>query len=99
MYILYAKKIVDYPYSHFITYAKLVRNEMTNRGYQTRNSVWDKIISLKPTWKEIDCNDLYCGWMDKQYLDICYYNLLEKYLCGDIEEQDWKKIIKKYSYY
>ena len=58
-------KVIDYPYDHFITYAKLVRNEMTNRGYQTRNSVWDKIISLKPIWKEIDFNDLYCvGWIN-----------------------------------
>ena len=89
-------KVIDYPYDHFITYAQLVRNEMTNRGYQTRNSVWDKILSLKPIWKKIDFNDLYCGWMDKQYLTICYYNLLEKYLFGGIKEEDWKKILNKY---
>ena len=90
-------KVVDYPYDHFITYAQLIRNEMTNRGYQTRNSVWDKIISLKPIWKEIDFNDLYYDWMNKQYLEICYYNLLEKYLCGGIKEEDWEKILKKYN--
>lgn len=41
-------KVVDYPYDHLITYAQLVRNEITNKGYQTRNSAWDKIVSLKP---------------------------------------------------
>lgn len=89
-------KVVDYSYDHLITYAQLVRNEMTNRGYQTRNCVWNKIISLKLAWKEIDFNDLYYDWMDKQYLKICYYNLLEKYLCGGIREEDWKKILNKY---
>ena len=53
-------KVIDYPYDHFITYAKLVRAEMTNRGYQTKNSVWCKIVSLNPIWKEINFNDLFC---------------------------------------
>ena len=92
-------KVMIYSYDHFITYAKMIRTEMTSRGYRTMDSVWNKIVSLKPGWKEVKFNLLYSDWMDKQYLNICYYNLLEKYLCGGIEEEDWKKIIKKYSYY
>lgn len=89
-------KIVDYPYSHFITYAKMIRKEMTSRGYQTRDSVWDKIVSLNPLWQEVEFDKLYSDWMDKQYLKICYYNLLEKYLCKGIEEKDWQKINEVY---
>ena len=90
-------KVMDYPFDHFITYAKIVREEMTRRGYQTRNSVWDKIIALRPTWHIINFNSLYFDWMDNQYLRICYYNLLEKYLCGGIKEEDWNKILSKYN--
>lgn len=89
-------KVMDYPFDHFITYAKIVREEMTRRGYQTRNSVWDKIVALQPTWHTINFNSLYFDWMDNQYLRICYYNLLEKYLCGGIKEEDWSKILSKY---
>ena len=89
-------KVMDYPFDHFITYAKIVREEMTRRGYQTRNSVWDKIVALQPIWHTINFNSLYFDWMDNQYLRICYYNLLEKYLCGGIKEEDWKKILNKY---
>ena len=91
-------KIMDYSYDHFITYAKLVREEMNRRGYQTRNNVWEKIISIKLDWKEIEFDKLYLNWMDRQYLNICYYNLLEKYLFGGIEEKDWQKILKKCGY-
>lgn len=35
--------ILDYPFDHFISYAKLVREEMTKRGYRTMESVWKKL--------------------------------------------------------
>lgn len=41
-------KIMDYPLDHFITYAKLIREEMTKRGYRTMDRVWDKIVSVSP---------------------------------------------------
>lgn len=85
-------KVLDYDFDHFITYSKLIRDEMTRRNYRTMNSVWDKIVMLKPDWKEINTAILYDGWMDNEYLNICYYNLLEKYRCGGIAEEDWKKI-------
>ena len=85
-------KVLDYDFDHFITYSKLIRDEMTRRNYRTMNSVWDKIVMLKPDWKEINTAILYDGWMDNEYLNICYYNLLEKYRCGSIAEEDWKKI-------
>ena len=56
------------------------------------DSVWNKIVALKPDWQEIDFDNLYFNWMNSEYLRICYYNLLEKYRCGGIREDDWKAI-------
>lgn len=85
-------RVLDYDFDHFITYSKLIREEMTRRKYRTMDSVWNKIVSLKPDWKEIPKEDLYKEWMDDIYLDICYHNLLEKYICGGITEEDWLPI-------
>ena len=86
-------KIMDYPLDHFITYAALVRGEMGNRCYKTMDSVANKIISLKPDWQAIPANELYDQWMDYKYLNICYWNLYEKYNCGGISQEEWDKIV------
>ena len=88
--------ILNYDYNHFISYAELVRNEMTKRGYRTMNSVWEKIISLKPDWDKLSFDKIYEDKMNNEYLIICYYNLYEKYLCGGIKEEDYNKILQKY---
>ena len=88
-------KIMDYDLDHFITYAKLVRDEMTERGYRTMDSVWNKIVAVKPDWKKIDIALLYYDWMDAEYMDICFYNLLEKYRCGGISQEDFDKIAQR----
>lgn len=87
-------KVLDYSFDHFITYAKLVRSEMTRRGYRTMNSVWEKIENLKPDWKEVDFQELYKDWHNKRYLLQCYYNLEEKYDCGGISKEEFEKIIE-----
>ena len=84
--------VLDYDYDHFISYAYYVREEMTRRGYRTMNSVWDKIVALKPDYLIVPLNELYKGKMNSVYLNICYYNLYEKYLCGGIKQEDWDKI-------
>ena len=58
------------------------------------NSVWEKIISLKPDWKRLPHNKIYEEKMNDIYLKICYYNLLEKYLCNGIYEDDFDKIMQ-----
>ena len=87
-------KIMDYPLDHFISYAYYIRQEMTNRGYKTMDSVWNKIVGLKPDWKLISVDDIYSKWMTPEYVTICYWNLKEKYLCGGISEEEWNKIAK-----
>ena len=85
-------KVMNYSFNHFISYAGYVRDEMTKRGYRTMDSVWNKITSLKNDYKILDIDEIYIDWMNDTYLDICYYNLYEKYLCGGITDNDWQKI-------
>ena len=89
--------VTDYSYDHFISYAKLVRAEMTRRGYRTMQNVMDKIESLCPTFMEIPFEEIYREKMDNTYLTICYYNLYEKILCGGIQEPDSDNIINLYN--
>ena len=84
--------VLDYDYDHLISYAYYVREEMTRRGYRTMNSVWEKITSLKSNYTILPLEVIYPEKMDTLYLNICYYNLYEKYLCGGIKQEDWDKI-------
>lgn len=91
---LLVNKVLNYDFDHFITYSKLVKDEMTTRGYRTTSTVWDKIVNLEPSWKEIPINELFPNWHTGRYLKQCYYNLEEKYDCGGISLEDWAKIEK-----
>lgn len=91
--------VLDYPYADFISYAYYIRAEMTKRGYRTMNSVWEKICSLDSNWNKniLALNEVYKEKMNRTYLDICWYNLYEKFLCGGIPEKEWEIICKTYS--
>lgn len=84
--------IMDYDFDDFISYAYYVREEMTRRGYRTMNSVWEKIVSLKPDYYLLPLSSVYPEKMDNLYFNICLYNLCEKHLCGGISNEDWEKI-------
>lgn len=89
--------VLDYDYDNFISYALYLRQEMTKRDYRTMDSVWLKIISLKSDYNILPLEEVYKEKMDYQYLNICYYNLYEKYLCGGISQLDWDKIKHKFT--
>jgi uncharacterized protein (TIGR02328 family) len=74
--------VLDYDYSNLISYAYYLREEMKNRGIRTMDSVWNKIVSLKPDYVLLPLENVYKDKMNDLYLKICYYNLYEKYLCG-----------------
>lgn len=84
--------VLDYDFDHFISYAYYIREEMTRRSYRTMNSVWEKIVALKSNYTILPLEVIYPEKMDTLYLNICYYNLYEKYLCGGIKQEDWDKI-------
>lgn len=86
--------VTEYPYDHFINYAQYVREVMTIRGYRTMESVWDKIVALKPDWKLMPIKEVYEDKMNETYYTICFWNLYEKILCGGIKEPDSSNIIK-----
>ena len=86
--------VLEYDYDHFISYAYYVRQEMTSRGYRTMDSVWNKIVALKPDYTLLPLNDVYERKMDLTYANICYFNLFEKWLCGGISDEDWNKIVE-----
>ena len=84
--------VLDYDFDHFINYAAAVRSEMTSRSYRTMDSVWNKIVELKPDYQILPFDEIYKEKMNKDYFQICYFNLYEKYLCGGIKEEDMNKI-------
>ena len=89
-------KILDYPREHFISYALYVRQEMTRRGYRTMESVWNKIYCTRESdYGELEIvplEDLFPGWHNDRYLEQCYFNLEEKYDCGGVDEEWFKKV-------
>ena len=84
--------VLDYDYDHFISYCFYLREEMTLRGYRTMNSVWDKITSLKSNYAILHQSEIYPIKFDQIYREVCYYNLLEKYMCGGIKISDWERV-------
>ena len=80
--------IMDYDFDHFISYAYYIRQEMTKRKYRTMNSVWEKIVSLKPNWTLLPLEEVYKNKMNDFYLTVCYYNLYEKFDCGMFDNFD-----------
>lgn len=92
--------VMEYPLSYFITYAAAIREEMRRRGYRTMDKVWDKITSICDNdYTIFPIDEIYKGWMDKDYMNICYYNLFEKFLRGGITEKDWSNIKSAYAIY
>ena len=89
-------KVLNYPREHFISYALYVRQEMTRRGYRTIDSVWDKIYCTRETdygeMEFVPLEDLFPGWHNDRYLEQCYFNLEEKYDCGGVDKEWFKKI-------
>ena len=84
--------VYDYSKEHLYTYSWLIIKEMKQRGYKVNLENFDKYF------KDIDENiiivkeELYKDKMNKEYLTICCFNLLEKYRCGGITDDEWKKI-------
>ena len=85
--------VLNYSWNDFISYAYYVRQEMTNRGYRTMSSVWDKITAVSADYNIIPFEEVYKEKMDDTYFKICFYNLYEKILCGGITEPDSSNII------
>lgn len=80
-------KVLAYDLSHFIQYSQMIREEMSKRGYRTTDAVMAKIESLPhdPLSAKWHYMFLFEGWHEDRYFQQCYYNLQEKYGCGELE--------------
>lgn len=81
--------IYDKPKEDLYNYSVKFINELNNRNYKIDLTKFygyfdgEKIDYMKEPFPEK---------MDDEYLTICYFNLLEKYRCGGITEDEWKLI-------
>ena len=89
-------KIMDYSLEHFVSYAYYVRNEMTRRGYKTMDRVWDNIASVIDECDILPLDNLFPQWHNFRYLGQCYLNLEEKYDCGGLTDEEFKKITEEF---
>ena len=87
---------MDYDLDHFINYAAAVQCELCSRDYHPSDAVWKKIEDLKPDWNPMGLEEVYPEKMDEMYLNICFWNLYEKFLCGGITKQEFEKIESVY---
>lgn len=92
--------ILDYPIEHFIFYSIYVRKEMAKRGYKTMQKVEDKIWSLLPVGANRDLSripyeDLFKDHHDDTYLQICLWNLYEKYIREGFQLEEYNKDLFK----
>ena len=97
-------KIMNYPIEHFEKYAELVQKEMKNRKFNISDRVKNTFESNCRQCRKympsdlilnISFDELYRKWHNNRYLIQCYYNLQEKYDCGGIDEQEWRRIRNK----
>lgn len=82
--------IYEYDKIHLYMYTDIVISEMVNRGYNIRS--YDKMKNYFYDLDEsisISDSEIFNKHHNKSYLQICYFNLKEKYIRGqkDFSEQ------------
>ena len=83
--------VYDYPKEDLLNYSLLVIQEFLKRGYKFNMGNFNKYFGNMSWIKNFD-GSIFKDKMNKEYLTICYYNLLEKYRCGGITDEEWQKI-------
>jgi uncharacterized protein (TIGR02328 family) len=81
----------------FIVYTFKVWGELEKRGYKVSERAVDAFkqnMGLGRSYFETCAThfNLFPGWFNHRYLMQCFYNLQEKFDCGMITAQEWKKI-------
>ena len=72
--------IYDYPKDDLYIYTKKIMEEMKKRGYKIRTV--DKMERYFAELKEVKVDTPFNEHHNNEYLEICYYNLKEKYIRG-----------------
>ncbi|GEK35243.1 pyrimidine dimer DNA glycosylase/endonuclease V [Kurthia sibirica] len=84
--------IYEYPKDDLYIYTEKVMAEMTKRGYKIR--AFDKMNNYFSDLVEVEEVTPYEHHHNKEYLEICFYNLKEKFIRGqkDYEELRYKEL-------
>ena len=91
-------KIIEYSVPHFVSYTRLVSNEMKRRKYKVDDEKFLRYIEslYLPCY---DCaltfESIFADWHNNRYFFQCFYNLQEKYDCGGISDEEWNQIDQK----
>ena len=88
--------IYDYPKVDLLAYSDLVVEEMANRGYKIRS--FEKMNAYFEQTERIEGFIPFLSHHQNEYLEICYFNLKEKFLCGqkDFTKEQFEQIQKLY---
>lgn len=87
--------VYDYSEAHLFNYSLLVINEMKKRNYKIKYENFNNYFDYEDT-NYISFDKIYFDKMNDEYLKICYYNLLEKYRCGGITQNEWNMIEERF---
>lgn len=85
--------VAEYPTNHMIMYARMVHDEMHNRGHKcdwsafVRYIDWEIYAEDDPTFSE-----LFAGKMSDRYLAECVWSLAEMRDCGGLTQKEFDKI-------
>lgn len=100
---LLVNKILKYPSTEFSIYTSLVIDEMNRRNYEISKKAldnFDKNMNYCLCFdKRISGGTLFEDWHNDRYLKQCLFNLQEKYDCGGISEEEWKRIEEHFDEY
>lgn len=96
-------KVMEYPKIHFVLYAFKVNEEMVKRGYKCNKDrftawsdiPWENGKKKQGLFMQLS-TEIFDGWHNDRYLAQCLANLQEKYDCGAVPEEDWKKITARW---
>lgn len=84
--------IYDYPKDDLYLYTEKVMGEMKKRGYKIR--AFEKMNAYFEDLHEVEEKAIYKDHHNDEYLQICYYNLKEKFIRGqkDYEAEMYEKL-------
>ena len=97
--------IMDYPISHFLTYALMVQTECGNRGYKIKpysfwryfpDTTWILPLKEKNIHRKLAAKDIFWSWHTDRYLRQCIMNLQEKFDRGGISNEEFDPIWRFY---
>ncbi len=95
---LLVNKVKEYPLGEFLAYTNRVIEAMYDKKkFKVHTTSFFKWVALwnlpySKSWVRYTTEQIYPHWHNDRYLLQCYYNLQEKYDCGGISEEEWKRV-------